>query len=161
MNRSRYLNPTLVAVGALLISLIIAYGTDSIMGLMVQRAQRTFQVLPAYLFRAAAPFLEVAMMLALAWMLLIRFRPSWVAAIISVASGCLIIGVYLTIITGFPVGLRDTVIGRIRLAIMDLGPQSSLYHLAAFWIIIGLASLVRRPRMFDSHPNEKQGEGTG
>jgi hypothetical protein len=26
-----------------------------------------------------------------------------------------------------------------------LGRNSSLYHLAAFWIIVGLASLFRRP----------------
>ncbi len=122
MNRSRYLSPTLVAVGALLISLMITYGIDRALAVMVQRAQSTFQVFPAYLFRAAVPLLEAAVMLALAWMVLIRLRPSRVAAILSIASGCLIIGFYLTIITGFPVGLRDTVIGRISTG--NYGPWS-------------------------------------
>jgi hypothetical protein len=160
MNRSRYLSPTLVAVGALLISLMITYGIDRALAVMVQRAQSTFQVFPAYLFRAAVPLLEAAVMLALAWMVLIRLLPSRVAAIISVATGCLIIGSYLTIFTGFPVGLRDTFIGTFRVAVMDLGPQSSLYHMAAFWIIIGLTSLVRRPMMTYSQLDDKQREGT-
>ncbi len=146
MIRSRTPNPTLVAVCVLLFSLLIAWGTDWALGAMVQRAQSTFQVFPAYLFRAAVPLLQAVVMLVLAWMLLIRLPPNRVAAIIYIASGCLILAAYLTIITGFPVGLRDTLIGRFRLAIMDLGPHSSLYHLAAFCIILGLASLLRRPK---------------
>jgi hypothetical protein len=160
MIRSRHLDPTLVAVGALILSLMIAWGTDWLLAVMVQRAQSTFQVFPAYLFRIAVPLLQAAVMLALAWTLLIKLPPIRVAAIIYIAAGCLIVGTYLTIFTGFPVGMRDTIIGRFRLAIMDLGPHSSLYHLAAFWIILGLASLLRRPKMTEATPGQEQGKST-
>ncbi len=125
---------------------------------MVLQAQSTFQVFPAYLFRAAVPLLQAAVMLALAWTLLIRLPPNRVAAIISIAAGCLILAAYLTIFTGFPVGMRDTLLGRFRLAIMDLGPQSSLYHLAAFWIVVGIAGLLRRRQRTESTLDEEQGE---
>lgn len=143
--QSRYLNPTLVAIGALVLSIIIAYVTDIFLGLMVKQAQSTFRPLPAYWFRAAIPLIQAAVMLVLAWALLIRLPPNRVAAIIFLASGCLIIGTYLTIFTGFPVGLRTPIIGPFRQAIMALGPTSNLYHMAAFWIIVGLACLMRRP----------------
>ena len=157
---SRYLNPTLAAVGALVLSLIIAYGLDYVFGLMVEQAQSTFRVLPAYLFRAVIPLIQAAMMLALAWALLIRLPPSRVAAIIYLATGSLVIGTYLTLFTGFPVGLRNTIIGHFRFAIMDLGTHSSLYHLAAFWIIVGIAYLMRRPLTTESTTDEKQRKST-
>jgi hypothetical protein len=143
--QSRYLNPTLVAVGALFLSLIIAYAIDRIFSLLVDVAQSTFQPIPAFLLAYAMPFILAAMMLVIAWALLIRLPPSRTVAIIYIVIGSLFIGTYLSAFTGFPVGLRNTFIGHFRFAIIDLGRNSSLYHLAAFWIIVGLACLMRRP----------------
>src|SRR5450756_1129267 len=93
--QSRYLNPIVVAVGALILSLIIAYGTDRIWILIVEEVQRYFvHVLPGLWVRAAIPLIQAAVMLVLAWALLIRLPPNRVAAIIFLASGCLIIGTY-------------------------------------------------------------------
>jgi FtsH-binding integral membrane protein len=94
--QSRYLNPIVVAVGALILSLIIAYGTDRIWSLIVKEAQRTFVVLPGLWVRAAKPLIQAAVMIVLAWALLTRLPLNRVAAIIFLASGCLIIGTYLT-----------------------------------------------------------------
>ena len=156
--QSRYLNPTLVAVGALFLSLIIAYGTDRIFGLLVDVAQSTFRPLAAYLFAYAMPFILAAMMLVIAWALLIRLPPSRTVAIINIAIGSLVIGIYLTAFTGFPVSLRNTFIGQFRFSVLNLGRNSSLYHLAAFWIIVGLACLMRRPIKTGSITDEKQGK---
>jgi len=158
--QSRDLNPTLVAVGVLVLSLIISYGTDRIWSLIVEEAQKTFVVLPGFLVRAAIPLIQAAAMLVLAWALLIKLPPNRVAAIIFLASGCLIIGTYLTIFTGFPVGPRTPIIGLFRQAIMTLGPPSNLYHMAAFWIIVGLASLLRRPNKTKTNPDEVQKKTT-
>jgi hypothetical protein len=153
--KSRYLNPTLVAIGALVLSIIIAYGTDIIFGLMVKQAQSSFRPLPAYWFQAAIPLIQAAMMLALAWALLIRLPPSRAASIICLASGSLVIGTYLTTFIGFPFG--HTIIGQFRNAIgIWGGTHSSLYHLAAFWIFVGIAGLIRRPLKTESTPDEKQ-----
>ena len=156
--RTRYLNPTWAAVGALVLSIIIAYGADSIFGLLREQAQSTFRVLPAYLFAVVIPLIQAAMMLALALALLIRLPPSRLAAIIYLATGSLVIGTYLSFGIGFPVGLRNTIIGHFRSAIIALGTHSSLYHLAAFWIIVGFACLMRRPLTTESTPDEKQGK---
>jgi hypothetical protein len=160
MIRSRNLNPTLAAVGALVLSLIIAYGTDRIWSLIVEEAQKTFVVLPGLWVRAAIPLIQAAVMLVLAWALLIRLPPNRIAAIIFLASGCLIIGTYLTIFTGFPVGLRTPIIGPFRQAIMALGATSNLYHMAAFWIFVGIAGLMRRSLKTESTPDEKQRKTT-
>jgi len=155
--QSRILNPTLVAVSALFLTLIIAYGTDRIWSLIVEEAQRYFvHVLPGLWVRAAIPLIQAAVMLVLAWALLIRLPPNRVAAIIFLASGCLIIGTYLTIFTGFPFGLRTPIIGPFRQAIMALGPTSNLYHMAAFWIFVGIAGLLRRSLKTESTPDERQ-----
>jgi len=153
--QSRYLNPTLVAVGALFLSLIIAYAIDRIFSLLVDVAQSTFQPIPAFLLAYAMPFILAAMMLVIAWALLIRLPPSRTVAIIYIVIGSLFIGTYLSAFTGFPVGLRNTFIGHFRFAIIDLGRNSSLYHLAAFWIIVGLASLLRRPIKIEFPKDEK------
>jgi hypothetical protein len=153
--QSRYLNPTLVAVGALFLSLIIAYAIDRIFSLLVDVAQSTFQTIPALLLAYAMPFILAAMMLVIAWALLIRLPPSRTVAIIYIVIGSLFIGTYLSAFTGFPVGLRNTFIGHFRFAIIDLGRNSSLYHLAAFWIIVGLASLLRRPIKIEFPKDEK------
>ena len=153
--QSRNLNPTLVAVGALFISLIISYGTDRIFSLLVDVAQSTFQPIPAFLLAYSMPFILAVMILVLTWTLLIRLPPSRTVAIIYIVIGSLFIGTYLSAFTGFPVGLRNTFIGHFRFAIIDLGRNSSLYHLAAFWIIVGLASLLRRPIKIEFPKDEK------
>jgi hypothetical protein len=153
--QSRYLNPTLVAVGALFLSLIIAYGTDRLSSLLVDVRQSNFLSLVGYLLAYAMPFIQAAMMLVIAWALLIRLPPSRTVAIIYIVIGSLFIGTYLSAFTGFPVGLRNTFIGHFRFAIIDLGRNSSLYHLAAFWIIVGLASLLRRPIKIEFPKGEK------
>jgi hypothetical protein len=153
--QSRYLNPIVVAVGALVLSLIIAYGTDRIFSLLVDIRQSNFLPFVGYLLAYAMPFILAAMMLVIAWALLIRFPPSRTVAIIYIVIGSLFIGTYLSAFTGFPVGLRNTFIGHFRFAIIDLGRNSSLYHLAAFWIIVGLASLMRRPIKIEFPKDEK------
>jgi hypothetical protein len=150
-----HLNPTWVAVGALFLSLIIAYAIDRIFGLLVDVAQSTFQPRAAYLLAYAMPFILAVMIIVLTWALLIRLSPSRTAAIIYIVIGSLFIGTFLTAFTGFPIGLRNTIIGHIRFAIIDLGRNSSLYHLAAFWIVVGLASLLRRPIKVDFPKDEK------
>jgi uncharacterized membrane protein YuzA (DUF378 family) len=156
--QSRYLNPTWVAVGALFISLIITYGTDRLSSLLEDVRQSNFLSLVGYLLAYAMPFILVAMMLVIAWALLIKYPSSRTVAIIYIVIGSLFIGTYLTAFTGFPIGLRNTIIGSFRFAIVDLGRNSNLYHLAAFWIIVGLAGLIRRPLKTESTPDEKQGK---
>ena len=157
--QSRYLNPTLVAIGALVLSIIIAYVTDIFLGLMVKQAQSTFRPLPAYWFRAAIPLIQAAMMIALAWALLIKLPPSRATAIIYLASGSLVIGTYLTTFIGFPFG--HTIVGQFRNAIgIWGGTHSSLYHLAAFWIFVGIAGLMRRSNKAETNPDEKQRKTT-
>jgi len=153
--QSRYLNPTWVAVGALFISLIITYGTDRLSSLLEDVRQSNFLSLVGYLLAYAMPFILVAMMLVIAWALLIKYPSSRTVAIIYIVIGSLFIGTYLTAFTGFPIGLRNTIIGHFRFAIIDLGRNSSLYHLAAFWIIVGLACLLRRPIKIEFPKDEK------
>jgi hypothetical protein len=143
-NRSQNLKPALVATFALVVSLLIACATDVIDGLLVERAQSTFQVLPAYFFRATNPFIQAVIMLALAWTLFIRLPPSRTAAIIYLLVGVLVTGTYLTTLIGFPAW--QTIIGQLRNTIGAWGDtNSNLYRLAAFWIIAGITALVRRP----------------
>lgn len=156
--RSRHLNPTLAAVGGLVLSLVLAYGADTIFGQLREQAQRTFHVIPAALFAAVMPLILAATMLALAWAILLRLPPSRAAAIIFLAAGSLVIGTYMTQFIGFPFGLRNTIIGQSRTAIMVLGTRSSLYHLASFWIVVGLACLMRRPATKETTSDEKQGK---
>jgi len=153
---SRHVNPTLASVGALLASLVVAYCMDSIFGQLGEQAQSTFHLILGALFAAVMPLILTTMMLALAWVIFIKLHPSRAVAIIFLAAGCLFIGTYLTLFTGFPVGLRNTIIGHFRFAIMDLGTHSSLYHLAAFWIIVGIACLLRRPLKTETTHVEKQ-----
>jgi putative exporter of polyketide antibiotics len=150
-NRSQNSNPALVATVALVVSLLIACATDVIDGLLVERAQSTFQVLPAYVFRAADPFFQVVVMLALAWTLFIRLPPSRTAAVIYLVAGVVVTGTYLTTLIGFPAW--QTIIGQFRNAIEAWGgTNSNLYRLAAFWIIAGITALVRRPIQTEPTP---------
>jgi len=144
VSRSRHLHPTLVAVSALFASLVVAYGLDSIFGLLRQQAQSTFHVLPAALFATNMPLVLATIVLALAWIILIELPPSRAIATIFLAAGCLVIGTYLTQFIGFPSELRRTFIGHFRTAILTLGTHSSLYHLTSFWIVAGLACFLRR-----------------
>ena len=153
---SHHVNPTLASVGALLASLVVAYGMDSIFGQLGEPAQSTFHIIPVALFAAVMPLILTTMMLALAWVIFIKLHPSRAVAIFFLTVGCLFIGTYLTMFIGFPPQLRRTIIGHFRTAIMALGTHSSLYHLAAFWVVMGIACLLRRPLKTETTHVEKQ-----
>ena len=153
---SHHVNPTLASVGVLLASLVVAYGMDSILGQLGEQAQSTFHIIPGALFSAVMPLILTTMMLALAWVIFIKLHPNRAVAIIFLAAGCIIIGTYLTLFIGFPLQLRRTIIGRFRTAIMALGTHSSLYHLAAFWVVMGIACLLRRPLKTETTRVENQ-----
>jgi hypothetical protein len=153
--RSLQHNPTLAAVGALVVSLVVAYGVDAIFGQLRDQAQSTFRVIPAALFSAAMPLILSATMLALAWVVLLKLPASRTTAIIFLVAGSLVLGTYLTQFIGFPPDLRNTIIWKFRTAIMVLGTRSALYHLASFWIILGIASLMRQPTRKKTTPDEK------
>jgi hypothetical protein len=157
---SSYQNPTWVAIGALFLSLLIAFGADRLSSLLVDVRQSDFLPLVGYLLAYSMPFILGAMLLVLAWAFLIKYPSSRTVAIIYIVIGSLFIGTYLTAFTGFPVGLRNTFIGYFRFAIVDLGKNSSLYYLAAFWIIVGIACLMRRSLKTESTIDEKQGKST-
>ena len=142
------LKSTLIAISALVLSIIIAYGADAIFNLIANQARSTFEpflVLSGNWLRVAFPIIQAAVMLGLAWVLLIRPCPSQVAPILYIICGFIVIGTYLTILTGVPIEFRKTIIGQFRGAIIALGVNSNLYHMAAFWIIVGIAGLMRRP----------------
>jgi hypothetical protein len=154
--RSRNLHPLPVAIGALVLSFMIAFVADGINARMVRQAQSTFHVLPAYFFRSAMPFIQVAVILGLAWLLLIRLPPNRVAAITFIIAGILVIGTYLTAFTGFFDVQRHSIIYQFRQTILILGTHSCVYYLSASSIFLGIASLLRRRAKTGTHPGDRQ-----
>jgi len=137
--------PVLITLGALGAFFFLAYAADSFTSSLVQSAGETFDFMPAAIARAAMPLLIITMALALAWLLLVRLPPSRAAAGIILATGMILIAIYLPFLA-FPVWLRQTPIGRLRYAIWSWKPGGyhSLYYMASSCVVIGIVALLRR-----------------
>ncbi len=135
--------PPFIAAAALCLSFVIAYAADAIHHQLVQDASTTFNVRSASLFVAVTPLIMAATMLALAWLILVRLPPSRPSAAIFLIAGIFVAAEYLSFLVPFPLWLRETVIGRFRYEITNVGGHSNLYSLAAFWIVAGIAGSSR------------------
>lgn len=136
----------LITILSLTLAYLAAFLIDTYLNNLQESAGSTFNFRPAFLLSSAVPLINVIGILALAW-LVFRYLPARrFTAILFILSGLFIGAAYLSIFTGFPLGLRTTFLGKFRLSLMDFGPQSSTYCLAAGCLVIGIAALIRAAR---------------
>jgi putative exporter of polyketide antibiotics len=136
-------SPSAVAIAFLAAAFLLAYTSDAALEHLRNNAATTFDFRPVVIISAVAPLILVAGILALAWIVLRRLPPNRFTAIVFIVAGVVVVVGYLSFLVGFPLWLRNTIIGRFRYDMMDFGPQSSTYLLASACIIIGFAALRR------------------
>ena len=137
-------SPGAVAIAVLALSFVLAYAMDSKVQRLRDEAGATFNFLPVAFLSAVVPLFVVTGILALNWLVLRRLPPSRFIATAYLIAGFLVVVEYLSFLVGFPLWLRKTILGSFRYAMMDFGPQSSIYYLACACIVIGVAALQRR-----------------
>jgi hypothetical protein len=132
---------TLVALAALF---LVALGADSVLSLLVKYAAKNFVFMPAAIVKATLPFLVVILVLAFAWLTLIRLPPNSPAATAVLVTGITFVVIYLPFAPfSFPLWLRQTPIGSLRAMLWTLEGYATFYYVAAACIVIGIAGIIR------------------
>jgi hypothetical protein len=137
-------SPVLLTFVALAALFLVAFGADSLLTVLVKYAGRNFVFMPAAIVKAALPFLGVILVLAFAWLMLIRLPPDWPAAAVVLLTGIIFIVIYLPFAPfSFPAWLRQTPIGSLRAMLWSLEGYATLYYVAVACVVIGIVGLIR------------------
>lgn len=142
---SRY-SYSFIIILAMIIALIVSYEIDILRDRFRDFSSGTFNPFLYYILAAAIPLILAASVTALAWFVLVKLPPNILTAGSLIAAGAVIIGAYLTVLTGFPPEWRNTFLSRFRMEIIEVGARSTLYQMAAFWLVLGVVSLLRGKR---------------
>lgn len=131
---------------AIVVMLGLMYWLDTVTILWRRQAHATFRMQSFNLFTLTLPVVFAVLAIFLSWLLLVRFKPTWVTLIF-----CLLIGVgyvILAISIAYPNPLllqilKSTGLAFVSRVILELGSSSMTLQVGAFILGIGLINLIR------------------
>ena len=144
MSRWTWSSPVPVTLVALAALFLVAFAADSVLSLLVKFAAKNFVFMPAAIAKAALPFLVIILVLAFAWLLLIRLPPNASAAAAVLVTGVIFVVIYLPFSRfTLPPWLRQTPIGTLRSMLWSLEGYASFYYVAVACVVIGIVGMIR------------------
>jgi hypothetical protein len=131
---------------AIVVILGLSYWLDTLTILWRRQARDTFNLQPFYLFSLMLPVVFAVLAIFLAWILLVRFKPTWMTLIF-----CLLIGFgYVILAISIPFAnpfllqiLESTGLTFVERVILELGPSSMTFQVGAFILVLGLINFIR------------------
>ncbi len=136
----------LVSVVSIVGILGLAYWLDTVTISWRRQAHAEFNMQPFLLFYVMLPVIFAIFAIYLSWLLLVRFRPTWLTLIL-----CLLIGIYfvfsvMSIV--FPNPTMAAIVDNPIIAFMnkgwlELGIGSMVVQLEALLLVIGVINLIR------------------
>jgi len=137
-------SPLLITLAALATLLLVAFEADRVLSLLVKYAAENFVFMPAAIVKATLPFLVVILVLAFAWLILIRLPPDTPGAAAVLVTGITFVVIYLPFSPfSFPLWLRQTPIGSLRSMLWSLEGYATFYHVAVACVVIGIVGIIR------------------
>ncbi len=127
----------------------LLYGLDTLTVSWHRRVFASFNAQPFQIYTMLVPVLFAALILFLAWLLLVRIRQGWPMQVFGLLAGALLVGTGVLIATGSPAVLpfiNLPLLGWLRTAIFDLGAASLTFQAGAFIFVIALVNMARRQR---------------
>lgn len=125
----------------------LLYGLDRLTIAWRRQVQATFNMQPFYTYTMLAQVLFAALILFLAWLLVVRVRQGGPMRAFALLTGVVIVGTGVLIATGSPAVvplINLPLLGWLRTVIFDLGTASLTFQAGAFILVMALINFARR-----------------
>jgi hypothetical protein len=133
-------------ISAIVVILGQMYWLDTVTILWRRQAHATFKMQSFNLFSLTLPVFFAVLAIFLSWLLLVRFKPTWVTLVfcLLIGAGYVILAISIVFANPFMLQiLNSTGLAYISRVILELGSSSMTLQVGAFILVIGLINLIR------------------